>query len=192
MKTGLESSDLKYRAISIARALVRKHGYEKFRLNDVAKEMGVTHAALYKYFDGKDELLDAVNMEWLDQIDNTLSNIAVDATLTPREQIKAWFMQLYLMKREKVLADIEPYSALIMASEQKKPFIKKHLENQFKQVYSMVQMAFPNRDANIATNQLMEATMLYHHPQLVKNDIEKDKASELMSLLDVLTEGLAT
>lgn len=48
----------KEKILKTAEKIVSKVGIEKARLSDVAKELGVTHAALYKYFNNQDDLFE--------------------------------------------------------------------------------------------------------------------------------------
>ena len=58
-RTGLSPEKARQRAVEIAVARIRENGFVKLRLADVAREMGVSHAALYAHFRDKAALLDA-------------------------------------------------------------------------------------------------------------------------------------
>ena len=190
MKTGLSADELRTKATFIAQSLVRTHGYEKFRLSDVAKEMNISHAALYKYFKNKDDLLDAVNSSWLTTIDKKLARIVYDESTPGRQRIVQWFTSLYLMKREKVLADIEPFSAFIAATADQRDFIREHLSAQLEQLTHAVRVSYPERDAVTTAQMLLSATLPYHHPQLIQDTAETDTSEELVTLLGILLRGL--
>ena len=66
-------------AIDITLAHIRHHGFEKVRLSEVAREMGLSHAALYAHFADKAALLDAVSERWLDETRAALDAIAARA-----------------------------------------------------------------------------------------------------------------
>ena len=191
MKTGLSADELKKKAASIARTLVRSHGYERFRLSDVAKEMNISHAALYKYFKNKDELLDTVNATWLAEIDAKLAQIAYRDTTPGNERLVQWFTTLYTMKREKVQADVEPYSALVAATADQKDFVRDHLSVQFDQLRYIVSETYPDLDKTETTQLILTATLSYHYPKFVQDTADVDMTRELVSLLSVLDRGLS-
>lgn len=54
--------------IDTAAELFHKRGYRATTLDDVAKELGLTHAALYHYVSSKEELLSEIYIQALDRI----------------------------------------------------------------------------------------------------------------------------
>ncbi len=49
-RTGMTAQQIRAKAIDITLACMRKHGFEKVRLSDVAKDLGVSHPAHYAHF----------------------------------------------------------------------------------------------------------------------------------------------
>ena len=60
-RTGLTASEIKEKAIDLTIEKMRANGFDKVRLTDVAKSLGVSHAALYSHFKDKTALFDAVS-----------------------------------------------------------------------------------------------------------------------------------
>ena len=60
--------DTKNRIIETALALFSQSGYLATSMNDIAQQVGLTKAALYKHFSGKQEILDCIvaQMERMD------------------------------------------------------------------------------------------------------------------------------
>ena len=179
-------------AIDAAILLVQKHGYEKFRLSDVAKHIGVSHAALYKYFSSKEDLLDSINEQWIHQIDQAIEAV-VDSEADAKSKIKNWALTLHSMKREKVLSDIESFETLIASSYKDRPFIVSHLKLQDNFIEKMVRQAinegvFKNEQEYIVTA-LKTAMMPFHHPVIVLQNAKNDRISEIDYLLDALFIG---
>src|ERR1700759_2718896 len=105
-KTGLSPDEIREKAIASTIARMRRHGFEKVSLVDVAADLGLSHAALYSYFADKAALLDAVSERWLRAMDDELEKI-VHRDRDPLLKIHDWFMRLHQMKREKVQHDPE-------------------------------------------------------------------------------------
>ena len=74
-RTGLTAEEIKAKSIELTIATMRKEGFDKVRLTDIAKALGVSHAALYSHFKDKTDLLDAVSDRWLIKIDEELATI---------------------------------------------------------------------------------------------------------------------
>jgi AcrR family transcriptional regulator len=185
---------MRQKAIGIALAQIRQHGFEKFRLSDVAKEMNISHAALYRYFKNRDDLLDSINESWLvKDIDRALENIC-QSDLPPTQRIIEWAVKLYLLKREKVQSDIEPYEALIDAMHLKKAYVQAHIQVTHRQLSMMVQEAIDAceiaGEPTVIVQILQAAMHEYHYPEAVLQSIDRDRESELRLLLGLIFKGL--
>ena len=62
------AGETKKRIIETALALFSQSGYLATSMNDIAQQVGLTKAALYKHFSGKQEILDCIiaQMERMD------------------------------------------------------------------------------------------------------------------------------
>ena len=58
-KTGLSAAEIRDKAIEVTVEQMRRHGFDRVRLVDIAKDLGVSHAALYSHFADRRALLDA-------------------------------------------------------------------------------------------------------------------------------------
>lgn len=81
--------------ISTAEKLMKKYSPEKVTLVDIAKELGVSHVAIYRYFDNKNSLWEAMGQRWLDSIfDEPLRKI-VDSKISTDEKLRDWLITIY-------------------------------------------------------------------------------------------------
>jgi AcrR family transcriptional regulator len=193
-RTGLTSIEITEKAIDIAEILIRKYGFEKIRLVDIAKELQVSHVALYKHFPDKSALLDGVSERWLDRIDLVLGEIT-EKKKPVKDLIFEWFMALHKMKREKVLNDPELYKAFDMGAEGRKPFVIKHLGETNKQLTFLVkrgltEKVFKELPPEKIVRFLFEATISFHHPKLVLARVNDNREKELIFTLELLLKSL--
>lgn len=193
-RTGLTAEDIKEKAIDATVAKMRAVGFEKVRLTDIARELKVSHAALYSHFKDKSELLDAVSARWLSTLDAKLEAICRKRK-DPIEKIHAWALALHRAKIEKIRRDPELYRAFDMAAEDLKPFVKDHIENMHRQVLGMVKDAIDKRglgnaDPDAMTNIIFEATSAFHHPRLVAQHIDEKREAMLRKVIDSVLKGL--
>lgn len=77
---------LRQALIDGAREILAERGHEQFSLNEVARRAGVSTAAPYRHFSGKDELLAAVADQGYATLHERLAQTAAD-TADPREQL---------------------------------------------------------------------------------------------------------
>lgn len=192
-KTGLTSEQLKQKAIVCTIERMRKFGYEKVRLSDIAKDLGVTHAALYSHFADKAALFDAVTEKWLLDVDEKLA-AHCDPSKNPLECITNWCVELHKAKREKVQFDPELYRAFNFCAQIDKPFVQHHISTMRLQLKELVERALAQNlirgeDQEIV-EQILDATTSFHHPSLVVYFIDQDREPALRKLLQVLFLGL--
>lgn len=62
----MEVDKIKESVKRAARELFRKYGYHKTSVNEIAKKARIAKATIYKYFDSKEQVLDAILMDYLD------------------------------------------------------------------------------------------------------------------------------
>ena len=75
--TGAEDQDsTDTRILAAARDHVRRYGYERTTVVSVAREAGMTHANVYRYFPSKLALADALTTAWLKPVEADLAVIA--------------------------------------------------------------------------------------------------------------------
>jgi AcrR family transcriptional regulator len=193
-KTGLTAVQIRDRAIDVAIAQMRRYGFEKVRLVDIAKDLGVSHAALYIHFADKAALLDAVSERWLKSLEAALECVCLK-NKDPLAKIHEWFLKLYQMKREKVMNDPELYKAFKFAADQQKFIYKKHLAVMNCQLTELVKSATAQKkltkhSIKKTVELLFETTMGFHNPTMIARHLNENRENLLKQVLDVVLDGL--
>lgn len=196
-RTGLTAEQLKEKAIDHALLHMRQVGFNKVRLSDIAKELGVSHAALYSHFADKSALFDAVCERWLVEFDDDQEKLCTEKKSGDAlQRLTQWFMQLHKMKIAKVKNDPELFKALNFSTEVEKPFVQKHLATMRRQLGVIVGQAIESnliadKDANQIVTLLMESTMSFHHPAMVAMYGATDREKLLKQVLETMYLGFA-
>ncbi len=193
-RTGLTQVQLKMAVLEAVEANIRRYGLERTRLVDVAKAIGVSHAALYKLFPDKQALLDEVSDRWLLHIEAELEK-TVNRKAKATAKLREWFITLYQLKLKKVQADPELYAAFDTAAQGARPFIQRHLQVNKGQLERIVAQGiqsgeFKPGSVSVIAQVLLTATLAFHHPKLVLDNLHQDRMPALKALLDVLLEGI--
>ncbi len=193
-RTGLTPQEIKKYAIDAAVLKMRQAGFEKVRLTDIAKELKVSHAALYSHFKDKSDLLDAVSERWLLELDENLESICRKRK-DPCDKIHEWALKIHRAKLEKVRHDPELYRAFDMAAKEFKPFVKNHLETIHRQLLGLVQEVIKKENLqNTEPENMMKiissSVVAFHHPRLVAQFIEEDRENLLRQVIDSVLKGL--
>ena len=186
--------EIREKAIEIAQTRLRKLGFEKLRFSDVAKEIGVSHVALYKHFKDKSDLLEAVTERWLTEMDAALEAICVGPG-NPLQRIGKWFMTLHRYKTEKVKNDPELFKAFDSNSESKKTSVKKHLHSLDVQILGLLREAYSCKSLTKQTPEtaktiLNEALVGFYHPRILVLHLHEKRDAMLKKTLDTLLQGL--
>lgn len=85
--------------VSSVNRLLAEKGFEAMTVDEVAAEVGIAKASLYKHFTSKEELAAAAMIRVLDRALAIVETLAADATLTPAERLRAvvrWAMEVQL------------------------------------------------------------------------------------------------
>lgn len=191
-RTGLNGEELKERAIDAALCRMRLVGYDKVRLIDVAKDIGVSHATLYQHFADKAALLDAVTERWMSEIEQAVSDVA-GSDGNPKTRILEWFVVLYKLKRAKSLDDPAPHQAFDVASAHEKAFVIAHLANLIDQLTDLFTELGANSaygDPNSNAKLMYRATAAFHHPTMIAQLAKEDREQELRQIVQLLFSGM--
>jgi AcrR family transcriptional regulator len=86
--------------IETARQLVLEKGAMNVTILEVASEIGISHAAIYKYFKNKQELLASIAQTWLDETSASLFSFDTTKYTTKAEIAHAWLWELARSKKE--------------------------------------------------------------------------------------------
>jgi AcrR family transcriptional regulator len=194
-KTGLTASEIRDKAIDVTIEQMRRHGFDRVRLVDIAKNLGVSHAALYSHFADRGDLLDAVSERWVNSFESSLEAIC-RKDKDPVAKICEWFQKLYSIKREKVLNDPELYKSFNAAAEQRKQLYTNHLARAKRQLMRLVEEAATGKKlakypAARTVVLLLEATVSFHNPNLVAQHVHEKREQLLKQVLDVVINGLS-
>lgn len=88
----MEPEKIKESILRASKELFRKYGYHKTSVNEIAKKAKIAKATIYKYFDSKEQVLDAILMDYLDvNLHEIISNKVTFAN--EEEHLKALIMK---------------------------------------------------------------------------------------------------
>jgi AcrR family transcriptional regulator len=195
-RTGLTSEQLKERAIDCAVTQVQQVGFHRVKLSDIAKALGVSHAALYGHFADKSALFDAVTERWLAKFDAEQEALCeLEENRDALKRLVQWFVQLHRMKVMKVKHEPELFKGLNYSSEGEKPFVKAHISTMRRQLRTIISQAVDSnlikpRTVDDIVSLLLDATVGFHHPAMVVLYVGEDREQQLRHLLETLIKGL--
>ncbi len=193
-RTGLTASEIRTKAIDATMAKMREDGFDKVRLTDIARELGLSHAALYAHFADKAALFDAVSERWLSAIDESLEAVCRKRG-EPTDRMLSWMLVLHRAKVAKVLHDPELYKAFDLSTAVQKPFAQRHMDAMHGQLVGLVREAIAKRrlrdaDPEAMAHVISDSLMAFHHPKLVAQHIGEKREPLLRLVLETVLRGL--
>ena len=194
-RTGLSAAEIKSKAVEATMVEMRAVGFDKVRLTDVARKLGVSHAALYAHFADKAALFDAVSERWLLEIDDALAAVCRKPGREPTEKILTWMLTLHRAKLAKIEHDPELYKSFDLLASMQKAYVRRHMETTRMQLVELAREAIAKRrlrdaDPEAIALVLHEATMAFHHPKLVAQHRHEKREPLLRVVLDSVLKGL--
>ncbi|GAB2566709.1 TetR family transcriptional regulator [Paractinoplanes abujensis] len=181
--------------MSATEDVLRRYGPAKATVVDVGKELGVSHAAVYKHFPSKAALRDAVSRRWLNRDRDALAAIANDSATPPDQRLRSWLVALLAAKRAKAHDEPELFAAYkILVTENSVAAID-HVADLLGQleavlVAGMADGSFRPADPAGTARAVFTATTRFHHPGLADSWTQPGLEHELDVICTLLLDGL--
>ena len=115
------------RILAAAEDVIRRFGPAKATVVDVARSLGVSHAAVYRHVATKAELRDLVVGRWLEATMPPLRAIAARAGPAP-QRLRRLFDALIAVKRRRAADDPELFAAYLTLAADAKSVVAAHVD----------------------------------------------------------------
>lgn len=96
MRVKKEYDERKKEILDTAEGLFRVIGYEKCTIMDIIKEVGIAKGTFYHYFKSKEEVLDAVVLQYVDIVRIKAEEILLIENIDPIEKLMRAFMAMQI------------------------------------------------------------------------------------------------
>lgn len=156
------------RIVATAEDVLRRFGPEKATVVDVARALGVSHAAVYRYVKTKAELRDLVVQCWVDDMMPPLRALVARKGPAPK-RLRQLFDTLISIKRRRAAADPELFTAYRSLSAEAQSVASAHVEELVELGAAIIRSgveegAFRDVDPVAASRAILFATSRFHHP----------------------------
>ncbi|WP_214780591.1 TetR family transcriptional regulator [Exiguobacterium sp. s22] len=118
-------------------ASIKRKGLHKTTLSDIAKELGVTHAALYKHYKNKEDLMQQLALRWLDTTSLELLRWEGREGISPKEDLHDWLWLLATTKKELYKNDKKMFRLYTDYLESTQVLVNDHLKKLAEKVESI-------------------------------------------------------
>jgi AcrR family transcriptional regulator len=163
--------DLKERILQTTEKLLRRFGASKLSVVDVAREIGMSHGNVYRFFDSKAVLLGAVAERWLCKVMAPLT-VIIESNKPADVKLTDWINQLRSTKRQRHLEDPEVFKLYGEIAEAARDEVKRHIDHLLDHLQTIIeegnaQGIFHVTDTRLAAKTVLSATSRLHHPAFV-------------------------
>lgn len=156
------------RILDTAEDVLRRYGPAKTTVVDVARALGVSHGSVYRHFESKAALRDAVAERWLARVSAPLTSI-VASDAPALERLKRWFDALIEVKRRKVLDDPELFATYHAIAIETRAVVAAHVASLTAQLETMLSEGVARGelaalDPKATAAAIFDATARFHNP----------------------------
>jgi AcrR family transcriptional regulator len=156
------------RIVATAEDVVRRFGPAKATVVDVARALGVSHAAVYRHVATKAELRGLVVGRWLEETMHPLRAIAARRGPAP-QRLRRLIDTLIATKRRRAADDPELFAAYLTLAADARPVVAAHIDELVGLAASIIRSgvnegAFRPLEPVAAGRAMLIATSRFHHP----------------------------
>lgn len=124
-ETGRKREPTGVRLLELATDHIRRHGLERTTLVAVARDAQLSHAAIYRYFASKDDLIDAVTDTWLKKVETQLAGVA-DSPDPADDKLERMLLLVARLYRERLDGEPFLFAAWLAAIAEKRAVVRRH------------------------------------------------------------------
>jgi AcrR family transcriptional regulator len=156
------------RIVATAEDVLRRFGPEKATVVDVARALGVSHAAVYRHVKTKAKLRELVVQCWVDEMMPPLRALVARKGPAPK-RLRQLFDTLISIKRRRASADPELFTAYRSFSAEAQSVAAAHVDELVELGAAIIRSGieegtFRDVDPVAASQAILFATSRFHHP----------------------------
>jgi len=182
VRTGKDSDKARARILEAAEQQFRRMGYHRTSVADIAAELGMSPANIYRFFPSRD----AINESICGRVVNEVADIAfaIARTNAPAMQKLAQLLTAVHHHNKMMLVKARPMHELIVAATQGNwPIIKAHIEQMVMIFEAIIREGieageFDVEDAAEAARAVRSASMAFFHPILIEHCVQHGEDTE--------------
>jgi AcrR family transcriptional regulator len=182
------------RILEAAEDVLRRYGPAKANVVDVARALGVSHGSVYRHFESKAALRDAVTDRWLARVSAPLEKIAAEDGPAP-DRLHRWLVKLSRTKRRKALDEPELFATYIALAGEAREVVDKHVDHLVAQIAAILadgneRGELSAEDPEQAARAVFDATSRFHNPAFASQWSDPGIDDALKGVIALLLGGL--
>lgn len=170
--------------VETAHALLQRFGARKLKLADVARELGVSHAALYRHFASKDDLDTAIVTDWIKESTARIDRAEAEVA-EPAARLERILVEMHMTKKRKIAADPEVYTLYLTVLKNNPPVLQEYAARIRGAVFHALQEWIGPGDPRLpeAAQVLENAIFRFLHPVHTLEALNEDTETQLKAVV---------
>ncbi len=182
------------RILDAAERLFKHYGYSKTNVADIARELGMSPANIYRFFSSKTEIHQALCKRMLDASYQAAHAIAHRRS-SASERLRDYVIDQHQMTVETMLDQKKVHEMVVVAMENDWPVIEDYIERLRLLIEAVIAEGiaageFREQDAALASECFMSAITILCHPQLVAKGLAESRISTPLDLIEYAIRAL--
>jgi AcrR family transcriptional regulator len=187
-------TDTRERILVVAERLFRQIGYQKTTVADIAKELRMSPANVYRFFDSKKAIHEGVARGLMGGVEDAAAAIATRRG-PAASRLRELMTTIHRMNSERYVGDSKLHEMVEIAMEESWEVCVAHMEQITETIGSVIADGaasgeFEVADLPLAAMCTCTAMMRFFHPQMIAQCAEKPGPS-LDQMIDFVLAGLA-
>jgi AcrR family transcriptional regulator len=186
--------DTRERILAVAERLFRQIGYQKTTVADIAKELRMSPANVYRFFDSKKEIHEGVARGLMSGVEDAAHEIATrPGPAAPR--LRELLTTVHRMNSERYVGDSKLHEMVAIAMEESWEVCVAHIQHVTESIGAVIGQGiasgeFEKADVPLAALCTCTAMVRFFHPQMIAQSAHKPGPS-IGEMIDFVIAGLA-
>lgn len=170
-------TDTRTRILLVAERLFREIGYQKTTVADIAKVLKMSPANVYRFFDSKTAIHQAVACRLMSEVEAAVETIAAEP-LSPKDRLREILAAIHHMNAERYVGDAKLHEMVALAMEESWDICDAHISRLGEAIGRVVAEGvaageFKPCDVEQTASCLATAMCRFFHPQMIADCAKK-------------------
>ena len=188
-------SDTRERILMVAERLFRQIGYQKTTVADIAKELRMSPANVYRFFDSKKAIHEGVARDLMGEVEAAAAAI-VDRPGPAATRMRELLTTIHRMNCERYIGDAKLHEMVEIAMEESWEVCVSHMQTVTESIAGVIAQGaasgeFKAPDVPLAAMCVCTAMMRFFHPQMIAQTADKPGPS-IDQMIDFVLIGLGS
>lgn len=180
--------------LSTAERLFRAYGYAKTTVADIARECGMSPANVYRFFESKAAVNEAITEVLLAEVEALAQGIAAEQR-PAADRLRKMLLEMHSFALERFLNENSVHELCAKAMDEQWGVIEAHIQRTRAMVRSLIEEGmksgeFTRGDLDAVAGSVNNALMVFCHPQLVAENFAKDQKRQALQMGEFLVRAL--